>query len=177
MLLVATPIADLFVIEPKVFNDHRGYFYESYKEAFFKQNHLQYNWVQENEAKSTYGVVRGLHLQTGDYAQAKLIKVVYGEILDVVVDVRTNSSTYGQVFTCAISETNKKQLLIPRGFAHGYSVLSQEAVIQYKVDNTYNKEAESGYHVNSPALAINWGVPVQDMILSEKDINLPFFAK
>ena len=176
MKIHETGITDLYVIEPKVFFDERGYFFESYNENKFKENNLDYHFIQDNQAKSQYGVIRGLHFQKGEYAQAKLIRVLSGKIIDVAVDIRKNSPTYGKVFSIELSDENKKQLLIPRGFAHGYSVLSKEAVVEYKCDNVYMPSADGGIRYNDKGLNINWKIPEKEQIVSEKDKKNAFFA-
>ena len=173
MPFTETSIKGLWVFEPKVFADNRGYFFESFNERTFSQLGIEFNFVQDNESKSEYGVVRGLHYQVGIHAQAKLVRAVTGEILDVCVDIRPESSTYGEVFSIILSEENKKQLLIPRGLAHGYSVLSKEAIFFYKCDNFYSKEHEGGVQYNDPQLNIDWKVPHSEMKLSDKDKNHP----
>jgi len=177
MPLIKTPIEDLLVFEPTVFHDERGYFFESYSQKLWDQNGIDYNWLQDNEAKSTFGVVRGLHYQIGENAQAKLVRVTTGEVYDVAVDLRQNSPSYGQAFGIVLSESNKKQLLVPKGFAHGYAVLSESAIFCYKCDNYYNKSAEGGIHVNDPQLEIAWPIDVKQMILSEKDSELPYLGQ
>ncbi len=172
MKIEKTGIEDLYVIEPQVFTDERGYFFESYNEAKFKEKGLNYHFIQDNQAKSQYGVIRGLHFQTGEYAQAKLLRVLLGKVLDVAVDIRKNSPTYGTFFSVELSDDNKKQLLIPRGFAHGYSVLSKEAVVEYKCDNVYMPSAEGGIKYNDKDLNIDWKIPIEQHIISEKDNNL-----
>lgn len=172
-----TTIEDLKIFEPTVWNDDRGYFYESYNENTFKAAGLKYNWVQDNQAKSEYGVIRGLHYQVGNMAQAKLVRVFQGEVLDVVVDIRPGSPTYGKQFSIVLSEENKKQLLVPRGMAHGYSVLSATAIFFYKCDNFYSKEHEGGVLYNDPALQIDWGIPAEHSKLSDKDTILPVLGK
>jgi dTDP-4-dehydrorhamnose 3,5-epimerase len=173
MPFIATPIADLLVFEPRIFPDDRGYFYESYNQKNFVAQGITMQFVQDNQAYSTYGVVRGLHFQNGEAAQAKLVSVLQGAVLDVVVDLRNDSPTFGQSFSITLSSENKKQLLVPRGFAHGYSVLSETALFYYKCDNFYNKEAEGGIQLLDENLAIDWKVPTNEMIISEKDIILP----
>ncbi len=176
MKIHETGIANLYVIETKVFFDERGYFFESYNEAKYKEQGLDYNFIQDNQAKSQYGVIRGLHFQKGEYAQAKLIRVLSGKILDVAVDIRKNSPTYGKVFSVELSDENKKQLLIPRGFAHGYSVLTDEAVVEYKCDNIYMPSADGGIKYNDKELNVNWEIPKEKQIVSEKDKLNPNFA-
>lgn len=169
-----TAFKDLLILHPRVFGDSRGYFFESYNRQTFAQHGLNYKFIQDNEAQSCYGVVRGLHFQQPPYAQAKLVRVVQGSVLDVVVDLRPDSPTYGQHFSIVLSAENKKQLLVPRGFAHGYAVLSQTSIFCYKCDNSYNKSAEGGIHCLDPNLAIDWQISHSEMILSEKDKKLPF---
>jgi dTDP-4-dehydrorhamnose 3,5-epimerase len=171
-----THFPGLYVYEPAVFGDERGYFFESYNASTFLKEGIAYSFIQDNQARSVYGVVRGLHYQLNPNAQTKLIRVLEGTILDVVVDLRQGSPTYGEVFTIELSAANKKQLLIPKGFAHGYSVLSATSEVFYKCDAFYNKQSEGGVHFNDPALKINWGVPADKMILSPKDIEYPDFA-
>ncbi len=165
-----TQLKGCFILEPTVFEDERGYFFESYNENKLAQI-LGYTptFVQDNQSKSSYGVVRGLHMQAGEYSQAKLVRVVEGAVIDVAVDVRPGSATYGQSVAVELSAENKRQLFIPRGFLHGFSVISETAVFFYKCDNGYNKEAEDGVHPLDQDLAIDWQVPVDRMIISEKD--------
>jgi len=177
MPFIKTPIEDLIVFEPKIWGDDRGYFYESYNQNTFRQNGINAMFVQDNESKSSIGVLRGLHYQIGEYAQAKLVRVSSGKVMDVVVDIREGSPTYGKVHTEILSEENKKQLFVPRGFAHGFVVLSDEAVFCYKCDNFYSKESEGGILYNDPALNIDWGIDPADMILSEKDKVHPVFGE
>jgi dTDP-4-dehydrorhamnose 3,5-epimerase len=177
MPFIETPIKDLIVFEPKVWKDDRGYFYESYSALQFKEAGIKADFVQDNQAKSTYGVLRGLHYQTGEFAQAKLVRVIQGEVLDVVVDLRPKSSTYGNSFSIILNEENKKQLFVPRGFAHGYVVLSETAEFFYKCDNFYSKENEGGLYFNDPTLKIDWKIDLNDAILSEKDKVNPYFGK
>jgi dTDP-4-dehydrorhamnose 3,5-epimerase len=175
MQIIPTQFDDLFVIEPKVWPDSRGYFFESFKKDLLEAHHINCNWLQDNEASSTYGVVRGLHFQKPPYAQTKLIRAIVGEILDVVVDCRPDKATYGKVFSIKLTEENKKQLLVPRGFAHAYSVLSEKAIVQYKVDNVYNKASEGGIYLLDETLNIDWGVPKDTLNISDKDKELPSF--
>ncbi len=176
MTITETSLKGCFVIEPSVFEDERGYFFESYNEKKLEEI-LGYkpNFVQDNQSKSTYGVVRGLHQQLGNSAQAKLVRAIEGTVLDVVVDARKNSSTYGQSISVELSAENKKQLFVPRGFLHGFSVLSKEAVFFYKCDNFYDKESEAGINPLDLELNIDWKIAKIDMILSEKDQNAPLF--
>ena len=175
MKVVETGFEGLFVLEPRVFADERGYFFESFNSQTFKNNGLDFEWVQDNQSQSKYGVVRGLHFQKPPYAQTKLIRVLKGEILDVVVDLRHDMPTYGKSFSVVLSSQNHLQLLIPKGFAHGFSVLSEEADVMYKCDALYNKESESGILFNDPNLEIDWQVSQDKMIVSEKDLILPAF--
>jgi len=177
MPFIKTPIEDLIVFEPQIWGDDRGYFYESYNQNTFRQNGITAVFVQDNESKSSFGVLRGLHYQTGEYAQAKLVRVASGKVMDVVVDIREGSPTYGTVHTEILSEENKKQMFVPRGFAHGFVVLSEEAVFCYKCDNFYSKESEGGVLYNDPGLNIDWGIDPAKMILSDKDKVHPVFGK
>ena len=170
-----TDFPGLLGFEPRVFEDSRGYFFESYNESTFKQEGVYMRWVQDNQSSSTYGVIRGLHYQLPPYAQTKLVRVLRGEILDVVVDIRKGSPTYGKCYSELLSAKNKKQLLVPKGFAHGFSVLSEKTEELYKCDGFYNKESEGGIIYNDPALNIDWQVPADKAIVSEKDIALPTF--
>ena len=176
MPFTETGIPDLLIYEPRVFDDSRGYFFESYNAGTFEQQGLRFPFVQDNQARSTYGVLRGLHFQQEPYAQTKLVRALEGSILDVVVDIRKGSPTYGKVFTIELSAKNKLQLLVPKGFAHGYSVLSETAEVMYKCDNFYNKPSEGGIVYNDPALNIDWGFDLKDAVVSEKDLVLPTLA-
>ncbi|RRJ87750.1 dTDP-4-dehydrorhamnose 3,5-epimerase [Flavobacterium macacae] len=167
-----TPIADLLVLTPAVFEDDRGYFFESYSATAFAKNGIDIQFIQDNQSFSKHGVIRGLHLQAAPYAQTKLVRVLQGEILDVAVDIRKDSPTYGQHYSIVLSAANKKQLLVPKGFAHGFSVLSETAVVSYKVDEAYHKESERGIRYDDPALGIDWQVQISDAIVSEKDVIL-----
>lgn len=167
----ATEFPGLFLFEPKVFEDHRGYFFESYNEKEFSYANLSYDWVQDNQSRSTYGVVRGLHFQHDPFAQAKLVRVLSGRIWDVAVDIRKGSPTYGKVFSAELSSDNKLQVLVPKGFAHGFSVLSETVEVLYKCDNYYHKESEGSIIWNDPDLAIDWKVPAAEAIISEKDMR------
>lgn len=175
MPFIDTPIADLFVFEPTVFEDARGYFYESFNTRLFAEKNINTDFVQDNQSKSAYGVLRGLHYQLNPYAQAKLVRVISGEVLDVAVDIRKDSPTYGQHFSIALSAENKKQLYIPRGFAHGFVVLSETAEFFYKCDNYYSKEHDAGIIFNDSKLNIDWKIKLSDILVSEKDKNLPDF--
>ncbi|MGN7785601.1 dTDP-4-dehydrorhamnose 3,5-epimerase [Niabella sp. 22666] len=173
MPFTATPLDGLLIFEPRVFEDSRGYFFEAYNQSVFEAEGLQYNFVQDNQSFSSYGVVRGLHYQQNPHAQCKLVRALAGRILDVAVDIRKNSATYGQVFSVELTAENKKQLLIPAGFAHGFSVLSETAVVMYKCDALYNKESEGGIIYNDPELAIDWQLPEGAAVVSDKDLVLP----
>lgn len=175
MKIIKTFIPGLVVIEPKVFSDQRGYFFESFNEKTFSDNGLNYNFIQDNESKSTFGVIRGLHYQLEPYAQAKLVRVLQGCVLDVAVDLRKDSPTFGKWFGQELSCENKLQLLIPRGFAHGFSVLSETAIFIYKCDSLYNKEAERGIHFNDPFLGIDWKIEENKRVISDKDTVQPIF--
>jgi len=176
MRIEACHIEGLFILEPKVFGDARGYFFESYNQTVFDQQGWPYRWVQDNQSSSVHGVIRGLHFQAPPYAQAKLVRVLRGAILDVAVDIRKESPTYGKHVAVELSSDNKLQLLIPAGFAHGFSVLSAEAEVMYKCDQGYHRESEGGLLYNDPALNIDWRVPVNAAIVSDKDRVLPRLA-
>lgn len=176
MGFIPTPIEGLWVFEPAVFEDDRGWFYESYRKDLFEKAGLHYDFIQDNEAASSYGVLRGLHFQTGESAQAKLVRVTQGEVLDVVVDIRPGSFSYGQHYSIQLSASNRKQLMVPRGFAHGYVVLSPKAVFQYKCDNYYDPGREGGLRYNDPELGIDWILPGKDLILSDKDQRWPLWS-
>jgi len=176
MPFTETGIPDLLVYEPRVFADSRGYFFESYNAGTFEQEGLRFPFVQDNQARSTYGVLRGLHFQLEPYAQTKLVRVLEGRIMDVAVDIRKGSPAYGKVFTIELTAENKLQLLVPKGFAHGYAVLSETAEVMYKCDNFYNKASEGGIIYNDPALNIDWGIDLKDAVVSEKDMVLPTLA-
>jgi len=169
MEIVKTGIEGLLIIKPRVFEDARGYFFESYSQREFEEKVGKINFVQDNESKSSYGVLRGLHFQTGPYTQSKLVRCVRGRVLDVAVDLRAGSPTYGKHAFCEISEENHCQFFIPKGFAHGFVVLSPEAVFQYKCDEFYHPESEGGIQALDPALGIDWRIPAEKMLLSEKD--------
>ena len=169
MIFTPSKIADVVIFEPKVFSDNRGYFFESYNHQVFKQAGISDNFIQDNQSKSSYGTLRGLHFQTGEYAQSKLVRVLSGKILDVAVDIRPASATYGQYIGVELSSDNNKQLYIPRGFAHGFVVLSDEAIVAYKCDNIYSVNHESGIIYNDPSLNIDWQIPASDITLSQKD--------
>ncbi len=174
MIIKETFLKGCFVIKPKVLKDERGYFFESFnKNTFMSLTGVKTNFVQDNQSYSQKGTIRGLHLQKGDYAQAKLVRVLKGVILDVAVDLRRDSPTFGEHFSIELSENNKKQLFIPRGFGHGFSVLSETAEFFYKCDNYYNKESEAGIIYNDKTLKIDWKINSDDIIVSKKDENLP----
>ena len=176
MPFYSTDIQDLLVFEPKMFEDSRGYFFESYNENIFQQQGIDIRWVQDNQSSSSYGVIRGLHYQLNPHAQSKLIRVLHGMILDIAADIRLGSPTFGKSFSIELSGTNNKQLFIPKGFAHGFSVLSEKAVVMYKCDAFYNKESEGGIRYNDPALGVDWKIPIGKEIVSEKDVQLPLLA-
>lgn len=173
MPFIKTQFPGLLVFEPKIFEDSRGYFFESYNQKAFSEEGIEINFVQDNQASSAYGVVRGLHFQNDPFAQTKLIRVLSGSIIDAAVDIRKNSPTYGKAYTILLSAENKKQLLVPKGFAHGYSVISEAAEVFYKCDEFYHKETEGGISWNDPALNIDWQVPVDKIIVSDKDQQHP----
>jgi dTDP-4-dehydrorhamnose 3,5-epimerase len=176
MPFIATDFPGLLVFEPKVFADSRGYFFESYNERTFKEQGIDIHFVQDNESSSAYGVIRGLHYQQPPYVQTKLIRVLEGRILDVVVDIRKGSPSFGKVFSIELTAENKKQLFIPAGFAHGFSVISEKTAVLYKCDNFYNKESERGIRFDDPQLKIDWKIPAGKSIISDKDQILPLFA-
>ncbi len=176
MPLLKTTIPDLLIFEPKVFEDSRGYFFEAYNEQVFQKEGIAIKFVQDNQSQSSYGVIRGLHYQLAPYAQTKLIRVLKGTILDVAVDIRKGSPTFGQSFAIELSAENKKQLLVPAGFAHGFSVLSDTAVVLYKCDQFYNKESEGGIRFDDSSLQIDWQIEKGKEIISEKDMSLPLFS-
>lgn len=173
MQIVRTEFHGLYIIEPKVFKDKRGYFFECYNKGVLNKNGIYIEFVQDNQSQSSYGVIRGLHHQRAPFAQTKLIRVLKGKILDVVVDLRKNSPTFAKVFSLELSDEDHKQLLIPKGFAHGFSVLSDIAVIHYKCDELYVPEAEGGINHSDPELNIDWKIPKEKRIISEKDSQLP----
>ena len=177
MKFTKTSIEGIVIIDPTVFGDNRGYFLESYSEKEFKEVIGNVSFVQDNESKSSKGVLRGLHFQKPPFAQAKLVRCIEGKVLDVVVDIRKNSKTYGQHFTTELSGENKKQVFIPRGFAHGFLVLSDSAIFAYKVDNTYAPEHDAGIRWNDPIVNIPWGISESEVLVSKKDAQLPFFTE
>ena len=174
MEIIKTSIEGLVIIEPKVFKDERGYFMESYKESFIKENFPDIHFIQDNESKSTYGVLRGLHFQKPPFEQTKLVRVIDGEVLDVAVDLRENSPTYGNWESIILSGKNKKQFFIPKGFAHGFVVLSKSVVFSYKVDNVYSPDYEDGIYYKNPLLNIDWRLNTNDIIISDRDKKLNF---
>ena len=176
MPFIKTEFPGLLVFEPKVFEDNRGYFFESYNQDTFSDEGVNINFVQDNQAKSSYGVVRGLHFQLDPHAQTKLLRVLSGEIIDAVVDIRKNSPTHGKAYTILLSAENKKQLLVPKGFAHGYSVISETAEVFYKCDEFYHKESEGGIFWNDPSLEIDWQLPAGKIVVSDKDKVHPLLA-
>ncbi len=171
MPFIKTEFPGLLVFEPRVFEDNRGYFFESYNQKIFSAEGVEINFVQDNQASSSFGVIRGLHYQLNPFAQTKLIRVLSGKIIDAVVDIRKNSPTYGNAYTIMLSAENKKQLLVPKGFAHGYSVISETAEVFYKCDEFYHKESEGGIAWNDPALHIDWQIPADKITVSDKDQN------
>ena len=175
MKFIKTEISDVYIIEPSVFGDNRGYFLESFNLEKFEENVYPIKFVQDNESKSSKGVLRGLHFQKPPFAQAKLVRCIEGEVLDISVDIRKNSKTYGQHVAVLLSGENKRQLFVPRGFAHGFSVLSDTAVFAYKVDNTYAPESDSGIRYDDKELNIDWGLNKEEVQLSVKDKNLTLF--
>lgn len=170
-------IAGVWVIEPKVYKDARGYFSEVYKQELFEQHIAPVCFVQDNESKSSRGVLRGLHFQKGDFSQAKLVRVIQGRVLDVAVDMRRNSAYFGQYVAVELSDENKKQFFIPRNFAHGFLVLSPEAVFTYKVDNVYAPQEEGSVNYADPKLGISWPIPAEELILSPKDAQAPMLKQ
>lgn len=177
MEIIKTSIEGLVIIRPQIFSDSRGYFFESYSQRDFEKEIGDIHFVQDNESKSSYGALRGLHFQKPPYAQSKLVRVIKGTVLDVVVDIRKGSPTYGKWEAVELSEDNKFQLFIPRGFAHGFSVLSREALFQYKCDNFYHPEAEGAIAWDDPQLNIAWQLPKDSIILSAKDMKHPSLAE
>lgn len=173
MNVIKTPIEGLVIIEPRLFGDDRGYFFESFNQREFEREIGPVTFVQDNESKSCYGVIRGLHFQKGEHAQSKLVRVVKGAVLDVAVDIRPGSPTYGMHFAVELTGENHLQFFLPRGMAHGFSVLSEEAVFQYKCDNFYCRESEGAIAWDDPDLDIDWRIPKGKVILSEKDRNHP----
>ena len=168
---IKTEIDGVWIIQPKVFNDARGYFFEAWKKEEFDQHVGRVDFIQDNESKSSYGVLRGLHYQKGDFSQAKLVRVIKGRVVDVAVDIRRNSPTFGKHVMVELSDENKRQFFIPRGFAHGFLVLSDEAVFTYKVDNPYAPQSEASIRFDDPDLAIKWPIDANDVLTSAKDLD------
>jgi dTDP-4-dehydrorhamnose 3,5-epimerase len=177
MAFIQTNLPGLIIFEPKVFEDNRGYFYESYNQDVFHKAGINILFVQDNQSSSQYGVIRGLHFQLPPFAQTKLVRVLSGSILDVVVDIRKGSPAFGNQFSIVLSAENKKQLLVPKGFAHGFAVLSERAEVFYKCDAFYNKESEAGFSYKDQSLGIDWQIPAGKEIISDKDKLLPSFAE
>ena len=177
MKFIETNISDIIIIEPTVFGDNRGYFLESYNKKKFEEVVGKTSFIQDNESKSSKGVLRGLHFQKPPFEQAKLVRCIEGEVLDVAVDIRKNSKTYGQHVAVLLSGENKRQLFVPRGFAHGFLVLSDSATFAYKVDNTYAPEFDAGIRWNDKELNIQWGLEESEILVSAKDAELPFFLE
>ena len=175
MEVIKTDIEGVLIIEPRVFGDSRGYFFESFNAREFKEaTGVDVTFVQDNESRSRYGVLRGLHFQNPPYAQSKLVRCVKGRVLDVAVDIRKGSPTYGRYVTCEMSEDNHRQFFVPKGFAHGFAVLSEDAVFQYKCDDFYHPEAEGAIMWDDPDVGIQWPIPAEDVELSEKDKKHPY---
>lgn len=177
MEVIKTAIEGVYIIEPKVFGDARGYFFESFSEREFQEKVGDIHFVQDNESMSKYGVMRGLHFQRPPYAQSKLVRCVKGEVIDVAVDIRKGSPTYGQHVAVLLTEENHRQFFIPQGFAHGFAVLSESAVFQYKCDNFYHPEADGGISILDESLGIDWGLKMEEALLSEKDTKHPKLAE
>ena len=176
MELQHTPLKGCFILKPTIFKDNRGFFYETYNKTTFKKiTGLSIDFIQDNQSNSTYGTLRGLHYQKGKMAQAKLVRVIQGKVLDIVVDIRKDSQTYGRHFSIILDDTNKLQLFIQRGFAHGFITLSKNSVFSYKCDNFYNKTSDGGIIYNDATLSLNWHLPKEDFIISKKDKQLPTF--
>ena len=174
MKITKTALDGVVIIEPQVFEDARGYFFESWNKAKMEEAGLNYDFIQDNQSKSCYGTIRGIHFQKGEFSQAKLVRVLRGTVLDVAVDLRKDSKTFGQHVAVELSAENNCQLMIPRGFGHGFSVLTPTAVFAYKCDNVYNKASEAGIRFDDPALGIDWKVKPEEAVLSDKDKILPF---
>ena len=173
MNFIKTALDGVFIIEPKIFSDVRGYFFESYNQGDFEKSGLYYNFVQDNQSKSSYGTIRGIHFQMGKFAQAKLVRVLQGSVLDVAVDLRMHSPTFGKHIAIELSESNNRQLLIPRGFGHGFSVLSETAVFSYKCDNYYAPTSEGSVQFDDQLLSIDWHIDMKKALLSDKDRHAP----
>lgn len=174
MKITKTALDGVVIIEPQVFEDARGYFFESWNKAKMEEAGLNYDFIQDNQSKSCYGTIRGIHFQKGEFSQAKLVRVLQGTVLDVAVDLRKDSKTFGQHVAVELSAENNRQLMIPCGFGHGFSVLTPTAVFAYKCDNVYNKASEAGIRFDDPALGIDWKVKPEEAVLSDKDKILPF---
>lgn len=178
MKYIKTAIDGVWILEPKVFKDQRGYFFESWKQDDFDKHIGQHvEFIQDNESKSSYGVLRGLHYQRGNYSQAKLVRVIKGRVIDVAVDIRKSSPTFGKYVSVELNEENKYQLFIPRGFAHGFLVLSKEAIFTYKVDNVYAPQQERSIRWNDETIGINWPIDSNDVVTSEKDLNASILSE
>jgi dTDP-4-dehydrorhamnose 3,5-epimerase len=177
MKVSETPIKDLLIIEPRIFEDSRGYFFEAYNKHQLTANNINVDFVQDNQSKSSYGVIRGLHFQRNPKAQTKLVRVLEGRIFDVAVDCRKGSPTFGKWFGEELSAENKRQLFVPKGFAHGFSVLSETAIVFYKCDEFYAPESDGGILYNDPSLNIDWRIPKDKVILSDKDSKLPLLSQ
>lgn len=177
MNLIKTSLEGVYIIEPNVFGDTRGYFFESYNQKNFEKSGLNYTFVQDNQSKSSYGTIRGIHFQKGEFAQAKLVRALQGSVLDVAVDLREGSPTFGHHIAIELSDENNRQLLIPRGFGHGFSVLTESAVFSYKCDNFYAPESEGSVRFDDPDLAIDWRINVKQGLLSDKDKKAPLFQE
>lgn len=175
MNLIETSLNGVFIVEPKVFFDSRGYFFESYNQAIFEKAGISYTFVQDNQSKSAFGTIRGLHFQSGEFAQAKLVRVLQGKVLDVVVDLKLGSPTFGHHVSVELSDENNKQVLIPRGFGHGFSVLSDTAILSYKCDNFYAPSSEGCVRFDDPELDIDWQIDMKAVLISEKDKMAPDF--
>lgn len=171
MQYIKTSISGVYILEPKVFADKRGYFFEAWKQSDFEENIGKVEFIQDNESRSSYGVLRGLHYQKGEWSQAKLVRVIKGRVLDVAVDLRKSSPTFGKYVAVELSEDNKRQLFIPRGFAHGFVVLSDDAIFTYKVDNVYAPHAEASIRWNDETIGIDWHIDINDVVTNEKDLN------
>lgn len=178
MEILKTPLQDCFILKPNVFKDERGIFYETYNEKVFRQTtEIDVDFVQDNQSISSYGVLRGLHFQTGKMAQSKLVRVVKGKVLDIVVDLRKDSETFGKHFSIVLDDIENLQLFLPRGFAHGFITLSEKSIFSYKCDNYYDKKSEGGIIYNDATLQLDWHLPKEDFIISEKDLELPTFKE
>lgn len=175
MNVIKTDLEGVVIIEPTLFKDERGYFFESFSQKEFDEKVQPINFVQDNESMSSYGVIRGLHFQKEPFAQSKLVRCVKGKVLDVAVDIRKNSPTFGRYISVELSEDNHRQLFIPKGFAHGFSVLSETAIFQYKCDNFYNKDSEVGIYPLDNDINVDWKIPFDDIIISNKDSSNPNF--